>query len=584
MLTTLRKWIPYLGEMRAYDLATLRSDAVAAMTVAIVVLPQSMAYALIAGVDPIYGLHAAIVTAIVGSLFGSSNHLITGPTNALALMVAGAMKEHLGCADFYPMLGLLTFLVGAIQFGLGLLKVGKIVNLVSHSVIVGFTAGAGIIIGLGQLNELLGIGLPKGYHPLYEKVLITVGAAGRTNLYALGIAGVTVTVIVLARRVNRRIPGALLALVFSAVLARWLGAGEHGVKLVGALPSELPSFSMVRFDFGWAAQLGGSALAIAVVGLVEAIAIAKSIALSSEQTIRPNQEFSGQGLANLAGACFGCMPCAGSFTRSAINYSAGGRTKTAGILSGAIVAVTLVCFAPYAAYIPMASLAGVIVVVAYGMVDQHAIRRIVRASRHDLWVMLITAGATVVMPDLERAILTGIAVSVLVHVWNTGEIKVRLLKHHGAGFREYDLNGGSGAHGVTPVAIVHLDGDLYFGSAGDLLDKLREAAEQTCARIYILRLKRVNVVDVSALEVLEGFIAKALDRGCHVLLCGVSEPMARFIRKIGLAARIGEANIFAAEETIYASTRKAHERALALLAESPAGGGRVAHAIPQTGN
>jgi SulP family sulfate permease len=199
------------------------------------------------------------------------------------------------------------------------------------------------------------------------------------------------------------------------------------------------------------------------------------------------------------------------------------------------------------------------------MVDQHAIGRIVRASRYDLSVMLITAGATVVMPDIERAILTGIVVSVLIHIWNTGEIKVRVLRHHGATFREFDVAEDLRRHGASPIAIVHLDGNLYFGAAHDLQDKLRQVGEQTDARVYILRLKRVNVVDVSAFEILESFIEKALQQKRHVLLCGVSPAMGRFLDRIGLTQRIGAANVFAAEDTLYASTNKAYQRAEQLL-------------------
>jgi SulP family sulfate permease len=564
VLPLIRKYVPLLDELSAYSVASFRSDVIAAITVAIVALPQSMAYALIAGVDPVYGLYAAIVAAIIGSLFGSSNHLITGPTNAIALMIAGTMKDHLGTNDLYPMLFLLTFLVGTIQFLLGLLRVGKIVNFVSHSVIVGFTAGAGVIIGLGQLNELFGIALPKGYHPLYEKVLLTVGGLGQTNVYALGLAVFTIAVVIAAKRISRRIPGALLALVLGAVLARIMAGHDIHVKLVGTIPDHLPSFSMVRLDPVWAIHLFGSAMAIAVVGLVEAIAIAKSISLSSEQHIQPNQEFLGQGLANMVSSFFCCFPSSGSFTRSAINYTAGARTKLAGIFSGLIVALTLVFLVAYAKFIPISSLAGVIVIVAYGMVDQHAIKRIATASRHDLTVMLITAGATVIMPDLERAILTGITVSVLVQIWNTGEIKVTLLKQYGSTFREFDLDGET-RHGQSPIAIIHLDGDLYFGSAYDLQDKLKRVSEHTEAQVYILRLKRVNVADVSAFEIVESFIEKALARKRHVLLCGVSAPMSRFIEKIGLARRIGADNIFLAEDTIYASTNKAYQRAQQLL-------------------
>jgi SulP family sulfate permease len=566
MLATLHRIAPAFAEWRGYDRGALRADVAAALTVAIVALPQSMAYALIAGVHPVHGLYSAIVAAIVGSFFGSSRHLITGPTNALALMVAGAMKGRIGQETFYPMLFLLTFLVGAIQFLMGVLKIGKIVNLVSHAVVVGFTAGAGMIIALGQVNEILGVTLPRGYHPLHEKVLLTFKAAGGANAWALGLALFTVAVIMLARRLDRRIPGALLALVLCAVLAGTLDLGSRGVRLVGNIPSHLPAFRMVRFDLGWTADLFGAALAIAVVGLVEAIAIAKSIALSSQQPIDANREFAGQGLANIASAFFGGFAGSGSFTRSALNHSAGGRTRLAGMLSGVFVAVTLVCLVSYARWIPAASLAGVIVMAAYSMVDQHAVLRIARASRHDLSVMLITAGATVAMPDLERAILTGIVLSVLIHVWHTGEIKVRLLRREGGSFREYDLDGHHAAgHANARVVIVHLDGDLYFGSATDLQDKLRQVAARTDAAAYVLRLKRVNVVDISAFEVVEAFVEQARARGRHVLFCGVSAPMARFLRKTGLADLVGGENILPAEETLYVSTDKAYARAVRLV-------------------
>jgi SulP family sulfate permease len=563
MVRILNKCCPYFGEMRHYKSADFRSDFMAALTVAIVALPQSMAYAIIAGVEPVYGLYAAIVTAIVGSCFGSSNHLITGPTNAIALMVAGVMKRYTDSNDFYSMLFLLTFMVGGLQFLLGVLRVGRIVNFVSHSVIVGFTAGAGIIIGLGQLTELLGVSIAKGYHPLYEKVWLTLKAAPEANLFALALACMSVGIIVVSKKIDRRIPGSLLALIISAFMAVMFDAGAKGVKLVGAIPDHLPVFTLVRFDSGWASDLFGAAVAIAIVGLVEAIAIAKSISLTTEQPIKPGREFIGQGLANLVGSFFQCFPSSGSFTRSAINHSAGARTKTAGILSGVLLALILICFVSYARYIPMASLAAVIVVVAYGMIDGHAIGRITKASRFDLSVMMITIGATVIMPDLERAILTGVVVSVLVHVWNTGDIKVRLLRLNGLTFKEHDLDQES--HGPSPIAIVHLDGDLYFGSASDLQDKLREVVEQTDAKAFILRLKRVNVVDISAFEVVEGFVEKALEKNKHILLCGISPAMGRFISKIGLAHKIGEENVFLAEDTVYASTNKAYRKACELV-------------------
>jgi SulP family sulfate permease len=557
---------PFIADMKSYRKEFFKFDLMAGLTVAIVALPQSMAYALIAGVDPVYGLYTAIIAALIGSFFGSSDHLVTGPTNAIALMIASQVKNFTD-SNFLTMLFLLTFLVGLLQFLLGVLRVGKIINFVSHSVIVGFTAGAGIIIALGQLNQFLGISLPKGYHPLYEKVWLTLAASGQSNLYALGLAGLTVAIIVVCKKINKNIPGSLLALIISAGLVALFNLSNHGVKLVGDIPNNLPIFQLPRaFPVHSIFDMLGGAAAIAIVGLVEAISISKSIALSSEQRINPNQEFLGQGLANMIAAFFQCFPASGSFTRSAINFDAGAKTKLAGILSGIIVAVMLVFFGPYAKYIPNASLAGVIIIVAYGMVNKHAIRKIVKASRYDFVVMGVTIIATVLMPDLERAILIGIAVSVIVHLWNTGEIKVKLLKPDGkAAFKEFEIRNDPLDNDQSEVTLVHIEGDLYFGSAADLEEKLRKVLDNPHTAVCILRLKRINVVDISAFEVVENFIAIEQKRGKRVLLCGVEPAMKKFLDRLGITAMVGAENVFLAEEQLFVSTDRAFQKAKDLL-------------------
>lgn len=558
--------IPFFADMKNYKKEYLKFDLMAGLTVAIVALPQSMAYALIAGVDPVYGLYTAIVAAIIGSIFGSSDHLVTGPTNAIALMIASQVKNFTD-SDFLTMLFLLTFLVGFIQLMLGVLRVGKIINFVSHSVIVGFTAGAGIIIALGQLNQFFGISLPKGYYPLYVKVWQTLTAIGQTNLFALGLGGLTIAIILVCKKINKNIPGSLIALITSALLVACFDLGAHGVKLVGDIPNHLPQFQLPQaFSVGRIFDLLGGAIAIAIVGLVEAISISKSIALSSEQRINPNQEFLGQGISNMIAAFFHCFPASGSFTRSAINYDAGARTKLAGILSGIIVAIMLVFFGPYAKYIPNASLAGVIIMVAYGMVNKHAIKKIVKSNRYDMVVMMVTIIATIVMPDLEQAILMGIIVSVIVHLLKTGEIKIKLLKPDGqASFKEFPIQDellGKEPNGVT---LVHIEGDLYFGSAADLEEKLHKVLDDPYTAICILRMKRINVVDVSAFEIVENFISTVQKRGKQVLLCGVEPDMKNFLDKLGITAMVGEENIFPAEEKVYASTHQAFQKAKALL-------------------
>jgi len=381
------------------------------------------------------------------------------------------------------------------------------------------------------------------------------------------LGGLTIAIILVCKKINKNIPGYLIGLITSAFLVAWFDLGAHGVKLVGDIPNHLPQFQLPQaFPFGRIFDLLGGATAIAIVGLVEAISISKSIALSSEQRINPNQEFLGQGKSNMIAAFFQCFPASGSFTRSAINYDAGARTKLAGVLSGVIVAIMLVFFAPYAKYIPNASLAGVIIMVAYGMVNKHAITKIIKSSRYDMAVMLVTIIATIVMPDLERAILIGIAVSVIVHLWNTGEIKVKLLKPDGqAVFKEFPIREIPLENESSGVTLVHIKGDLYFGSAADLEEKLRKVLDDPHTAICILRMKRINVVDISAFEVVENFISTVQKKGKQVMLCGVEPAMKNFLDKLGITAMVGEENVFPAEEKVYASTYQAFQKAEALL-------------------
>ncbi len=562
--------ISLFHDLKSYRKEYFKFDLVAGLTVAIVALPQSMAYALIAGVNPVYGLYTSIVAAIIGSLFGSSNHLVTGPTNAISLMIASQV-QYFTHDNFLGMLFLLTFLVGMLQFLMGFLRVGKIIDFVSHSVIVGFTAGAGIIIALGQLDQFFGIKVAKGYHPLYEKVFLTLSGLDKINLYALGLAILTITIIVISKKINKNIPGSLIGIVVSAIFVKIFGLAACGIKLIGDIPSHLPTFQLMNsFKINWVFDLMGGAVAIAIVGLVEAISISKSISLSTEQKIEPNREFIGQGLANMVAAFFQCFPSSGSFTRSAINFGAGAKTKLAGILSGFFVAITLIFFAHYAQYIPNASLAGVIIVVAYNMVNKHAIRKIIKANKFDMTVMAVTIIATVLMPDLERAILIGIAVSVIVHLWNTGEIKVKVLKQDDKlTFKELPVRDEILKDNPIGITMIHIEGDLYFGSATNLEEKLSLIRDDPHTLVCILRLKRVNVVDISAFEVIESFIAALQKRGKKVLLCGVEPAMKRFLDKLGITTMVGEMNVFMTEEQVYASSFKAYQTACSLLPVSP---------------
>ncbi|KJS15259.1 MAG: sulfate permease [Peptococcaceae bacterium BRH_c4b] len=561
----LQRNIPLIETISTYKKEYIRFDFIAALTVAVVALPQSMAYAMIAGVDPAYGLYSAIVLAMLGSMFGSSNHLATGPTNAISLLISSYMAIYLGQGNFFATLFLLTFMVGAIQFSMGALKLGKLVNYVSHSVIVGFTAGAGVIIALGQLNALLGISLPKGKLSTLEKVMLTFDHIDKINYSALLLGIFTIMVIIAAKRINKNIPGALLGIIFSVVLVMALSMQKYGIKLAGEIPSAIPPFNIVNFNLATMGDLLGGAMVIAIIGLVEAVSISKAISSQTLQKIDPNQEFIGQGLANMGGSFFGSIAGSGSFTRSAIAFQNGGATRLTGVLTGIVLLVILIFFAPFAKYIPNASLAGVIMVVAYSMVDKNAVSKVFKSNRNDAIVMTITCITTILAPELEYAIYAGIAISILLYLKETGAASVRRFAPlEGSPGQLIDYNAcGNGQTVNSTISVVQLDGNLYFGSSADLEHKLNEVYCE--ARVFVIKFTGVTMMDITSLEVIESFITRALKGGKKILLCDVRPAIKALMDKGHIISMVGEENVFVTEEEVLASSAKALDKADAWL-------------------
>ncbi|WP_347491254.1 SulP family inorganic anion transporter [Desulfoscipio sp. XC116] len=560
------KYFPFIETITTYKKAYFKFDIIAALTVAVVALPQSMAYAIIAGVDPVYGLYSAIVLSILGSLFGNSNHLATGPTNAISLLIASNMSVYAGKPNFYEMLLMLTFLAGAIQFLMGVLKMGKLVNYVSHSVIVGFTAGAGVIIALGQFNQLLGISLAKGGHSTVDKVAATFAHIDQLNYYALGLGLLTIVVSVLSKKINKSLPGALLGLVICVIIVMTCGLEARGIKLTGDIPSAIPPFGMLSFDLQAMGALFNGALVIAIIGLVEAVSISKAISAQSGQKLDSNQEFIGQGVANMGGAFFSCIAGSGSFTRSAITFQNGAVTRLAGVLAGVAVMVILIFFAPFARYIPNAALAGVIMVVAYSMVDKEAVKKVFKSNKNDAAVMLVTFLTTILAPELEYAIYTGILISLLLFLKENGRATVRLfsvLDSNSNRFAESEVSNLSGQAIQSPISIIQLEGNLFFGNSSDLEEKLNQAYGQ--AGIYIIRFKSVTQLDITSMEVIENFINKVHKQGHKVLLCGIRPKLEEALRKCHITGHVGENNVFIAKSEVFNSLRSSLLQAEAML-------------------
>lgn len=547
-------WFPFVEAARAYRPAYLRKDIVSSLTVALLDVPQGIAYAQIAGLHPVYGLYSSIVMAAVSALFNNSNHMICGPTNAISIVTASTMLSVAPELRANPaaVVGLLTLLVGLVQLAFGLLQVGNLSQFVSRSVLVGFTAGAGLLIALNQVGALLGLRL-EASDSLVERLADTVRHAGETNWVSVALGVGTVAVILFGRRFAKRLPWPLLAIVAAAAAVWAFDLEAMGVKLVGEVPRSLPPFTPPAFDLGTLRDLADDALAIAILGCVESMSIAKSIAVSTGQRMNNNQDFVGMGLSHVAGAFFHCMPGCGSFTRSALNHQSGAATRFSGFLCACWVAVILLLFGPAARYIPASALAGMLVILGLSLLKWSHIKVALFATRSDATVLLVTFLCTLFL-HLETAIYVGVMSSLVLF----------LRKASAPHLVEYDLEGdrmreiASGSERSNPaISIIHVEGELFFGAAGLFEDEVRRLARDPSVRVVILRMKNARHLDATAVMALDALNKFLKESGRLMLISGATADVMRVLRNSGLVARMGPDRVFEAEDNLTVATRKA---------------------------
>src|SRR5512135_1713329 len=415
----MKRFFPLAGWRQQVNRRTLRNDMMAGLTGAVIVLPQGGAFAMIAGLPPEYGLYTAIVPAVIAALFGSSFHLVSGPTTAISIVLFTTVSPLVqpGTPEYIEMVLAITFLAGLFQLSLGIARLGALVNFVSHSVVVGFTAGAALLIGTSQLSNFLGVPGSKR-HAFIHVWADLARHLSDINTVVLAIAATTLVFALLFKRFLPKLPGMLFAMVIGSLLSLLLNGKEHGVRLVGSLPSHLPPLSAPDLSTANIRSLAPAALAVAMLGLAEAVSIARAVATRSHQRIDSNQEFIGQGLANMVGSFFSSYASSGSFTRTGVNFDAGAKTPLAAVFAAAALMLILLLIAPLTAWLPVASMAGVLLVVAYSLIDFHHIRTIVRTSHQEAAVLAVTFLATLLV-ELEFAIYVGVMLSLLLYLNRT---------------------------------------------------------------------------------------------------------------------------------------------------------------------
>ncbi len=566
---TLFRLVPALDSLRGYSVRDLRADFVAGLTVAAIAVPQAMAYAMVAGVPPQYGLYTAIVMTVVGALFDSSRQLINGPTNATSIAVLSATAAIAATDQKIEAAVLLCFLVGAVQLGIAFLRLGDLTRYISHSVIVGFTAGAAALLVLDQLKNLLGFaaaGDPHDHFLIRFGRTLVEGGPVHAPTAAIGLGTIVLAVAMRALKTRLRwtlFPDFLMVVVVMSAVVGAFGLDHAGVKVVGAIPASLPPFQLPNFDVPLMRELFTSAFAIAILGLLEALAMAKAIAAHTGQRLDLNQQCLSEGLANFVGSFFRCIPGSGSLTRSAINQQAGAATQWSGVWSALAVALIVMLFAPWARFIPRAALAGLLMLTAWRMVDRHALLYHFRATRFDAVIIGATAISAVAV-SIEFCILIGVFMSFLLAVPRAGQVLLTEFVVAAEGTVEERLEEDVPC---PKILIFGLEGELFFG-AGPSLEGVLDAMEARIdarTKVLVLRVKRVRNPDAVGTHLLDGFVRRLAGRGVHVLLCGVRHDLHAVFTKTGLLALLHPDHVFTEQAVRQTSTAQAVRHAYRLI-------------------
>ena len=567
--------IPSYKVFTGYNGDVLRRDLVAGATVAAIAIPQAMAYALIAGVDPRFGLYSAIVVTVVASIFGSSSHLINGPTNAISLVVFSVLVPFDATFDAYQAMFLLAIMAGAIQILVGVFRWGDLTRYVSESVILGFMAGAGLLVAVGQVGNFLGAARKgTGDQSPLGQLWATLTRGGPFNPHAIGIGiGTIVAVLLLRKLITRyRLPqmDMLLGLLLAAGVAAFCGwsspaaDGRSLVAVVGKVPASLPVFHIPEIHFAWIAKLLRGAVAISLLGLLEALAVAKSIATHTRQPLDYNRQCLAEGVSNLIGGFFQSVPGSGSLTRSSINYQAGAITRMSGVYAGVMVALVVLLLGPYTRFVPRSALAGLLFITAARLIDWKRLGYTLRGSRYDAGLVLVTAFWAIFV-SVDQSILIGVGVSILMFVPRASKLSMReLIIVPGGTLRERLPDD---EHSKT-LLIYDLEGELFFGAVPELdrhLETLTAEMMRGGPRYLVLRLRRTRDPDVVATERLERFLRGAEKLGVTVLLAGVRPDLAVILRDLRFADWLPLDRIYQEEGKLFSATLRAIRHARQLI-------------------
>lgn len=535
-LLPITSWAP------RYERGDLRSDLAAGLTVGAMLVPQAMAYALLAGLPPEVGLYAATIPVVIYALFGTSRQLAVGPVAIVSLLTASALAPLVeeGTAGYLSAAALLALMVGVIHIVLGLGRLGFLVNLLSHSVLVGFTAAAAIIIGFSQAKHVFGISTERKDH-FYETVLEFFDNVGDTNSTTLALGGIALVALFALKRFAPRIPAALVVVAGSILAVEAFDLESRGVKVVGDIPDSLPAFGLPDFSGSLIADLATAAMVITLVGFMESIAVAKVYARRHRYEVVANSELIGLGAANVAAGLFGGYPVTGGFSRTAVNDTAGARTPLASLITAGIVLATIAFLTPLFASLPNAALGAIIIMAIVGLIDIAEMRHIAQVKKSDLIGLSVAFFATLLL-GIELGILVAVVASMLVVFARMSMPHSAVLGHVDGTTSYRNVERFPEAHTVAGVHIVRVDAALSFVNATNVKKLMLAQAELVSdePRVLVLDGSGINDLDATGAEMVGELLTELEDREVSLHLTDVKGPVRDVLRRSGLWDRLGE--------------------------------------------
>lgn len=553
-MARLERIIPIVQTLRSYQRADLRPDLAAGLTTAVMLIPQAMAYAMLAGLPAIVGLYASVVPLALYALFGSSRELAVGPVAMISLLVASGVGAiaPVGSDQFVALSVVLAGMVGILQLTMGIFRAGFLVNFLSHPVISGFTSAAALIIGLSQLKHLLGVNIPRSHH-VHQVLGNAISELGNVNLPTLVIGVASVFVLLLLKRIQPLFPRALAVVVGGSIGVWALDLAERGVAIVGDVPAGFPTPRLPDWNIATLTELFPIALTIALVGFMESISVAKAFARRAKYDVDADQELVGLGIANLGGALFGGYPVTGGFSRTAVNAQAGARSTLASLITAFVIALTLLFFTPAFYYLPKAVLAAIIMSAVFGLVDVGEVRHLWRIKRSDLGLLGLTFAATLGL-GIERGILLGVGASLLWFIVRSTRPHIAVLgKLPDGAFRNVDRY--PEANPIEGVLMVRMDASFYFGNVTFLKDTLSRLEREQASPIHtvILDASAINNLDSSATDALHELLEDYQSRGMALVLTRVKGPVMDVLERSGYPAKAGRSGL--AESVAEAAAR-----------------------------